>query len=655
MNRLLRIVLTLMLGALAAVSAEAASRSWTQLGLPGGPVRTVAVATNGRTVYAGTLAGVFKSVDGGRSWFRSSDGLRGRIVTLRGAPRHPATVYAATTEGVFASFDAAGTWQKRSRGLPASGELRDLQVAASSPSSLYALVRTRPAEPRFLDRVYRSTDAGLSWSLASAGLPSGTDPFNSVFGLAVHPARREVVLAATFRGLFRTEDGGKKWVRSGLAGCQVSQVAFDRLQPDRVYALACESDAFVHEVFVSQNGGRTWAARREDFDASGGVRVLAPDPTRAGAAYVLTTMGHLFRTTDGAVTWKAAGGVDLFPQIEDLVPDPTRPGMIYLTRSAYDPRDVSLHKSSNGGATWRPAEAGIQAPLVSALAVEPATEDVYAGLAHGGLWRWLASEGSWTPLGFENRPVWALAFDPKAPGTIYAVVDTDQSVFRSLDGGADWESLGDLTGVLAITVVDGVLWASRFSTYRWDSATSSWEAVGCDGDSRVLAGVGSGSSATLWCDSLRDIETTGADLLSYSKDGGATWSSDRITVPGQARAIAIDPKDPDRVFVARAHDSMYPGTGGVSYTNDGGKTWKHLSFPGQPDFSSVALDPLDGQHVVAATSENVFESLDGGATWRDASHGLLAGAGRLVFDPQNPGRLYAGGEGGVFALSPRED
>lgn len=655
MNRLLRIVLTLMLGALTAASAEAASRSWTQLGLPGGPVRTVSVATNGRTVYASTLAGVFKSVDGGRSWFRSSEGLRGRIVALRGAPRHPATVYAATTEGVFASFDAARTWQKRSRGLPAGGAFRDFQVASSNPSVLYALVRTEPAESRILDRVYRSADAGLSWSLASAGLPNGKDPFNWFFnGLAVHPARRDAVLAATFRGVFRTENGGKRWVRSGLVDHDVFQVAFDRLQPDRVYALASERGGSFFKIFVSQNGGRAWAARSEDFLGTGGV-YLAPDPTRAGAAYVLSFMGHLFRTTDGAVTWNVIGGVDLFPQIQELVPDPTRPGVMYLTRSAYDPRDVSLSKSSNGGETWRPAEAGIQAPLVSALAVDPATEEVYAGLAHGGLWRWQAAEGGWTPLGFENRPVWALAFDPKAPGTVYAVVDSDRSVFRSLDAGAHWESLGDLTSVLAITVVDGVLWASRFSTYRWDSATSSWEAAGCEGDSRVLAGVESGSAATLWCDSLRDIETTGADLLFYSKDGGATWSTDRIIVPGQTRAIAIDPKDPDRVFVARAHDSMYPGTGGVSYTNDGGKTWKHLSFAGKPDFSSVALDPLDAQHVVAATSDKVFESLDGGAAWRDASNGLLVGAGLLVFDPQNPGRLYAGGEGGVFVLSPAED
>lgn len=650
----MRVHLVFMAGAILfmTAAAEAASRTWVQLGPPGGPVEGVAVATNGRTVYARTGAGVFKSTNGGRSWFRSSAGLRGALSVLRSAPGHPATVYAATTEGVFASFDAARTWTRRSRGLPAGGAIRDLEVAASNPSTLYAIVRTEPAESRFLDAVYRSVDAGASWSRVGRGLPGLNNSHNETFfDLAIHPARRDTAFVATSLGLFRTESGGSRWVRSGFAGGGSSFVAFDRKQPDRLYVRAADS-----KIFVSTNRGRTWTPRNEDFLDAGGLRVFAPDPTRAAAAYALTGTGRLFETTDAAATWHEIGeGVGELPWLGDLVPDPTRSGVLYLTRPAYDPREVSLLKSSNGGVTWRPAETGIQAALVAALAVDPATEDVYAGLSYGGLWRWRSSDASWTPLGFEHTLVLGVAVDPSAPGTLYAVADSAWSVFRSVDAGAHWERLGDLNTVSDIAVVRGVLYAAGLGAgWRWDTATSNWQVIGCGGDTRVISGVSSGSSAILWCNDVGQVESTRTDFLSYSQDGGMTWSDPRIHVPGNTTDIAIDPQDPNRVVVARAPDPMYPDTGGLSITTDGGRTWREPVFPGKPGFGAAAIDPLDSRHIVVSSTIGVLESVDGGVTWKDIRDGGLPGIGaRLVFAPS--GRLYAGTSGGVFVLLSGED
>ena len=208
--------------------AAAQPNRWVPLGPEGGAVRSVVMAANGRTLYAGTPGGsVFRSMNRGRSWAPSSEGLRGAVIDLHNPLRQPGTVYAVTSEGIFASFDASRTWTPRNAGIPLNVGLVSLEVAPSAPANLYVIVRTRAGEDfPVLDRVYRTQNSGAGWSLANRGLPEGAGG-DQVFDLAVDPSRPQTVFAATALGLFKTTNGGGRWARSGFAGSQVTAVAID--------------------------------------------------------------------------------------------------------------------------------------------------------------------------------------------------------------------------------------------------------------------------------------------------------------------------------------------------------------------------------------------------------------------------------------------
>jgi len=112
--------------------------------------------------------GVFKSVDGGRTWRNTP--AEGSVLAIAIDPQTPSTVYAAGSKAPFGghilkSADGGGSWSAVNKGL-ACQEVTTLALDPSTPSTLYAGCRGETL-------LFKSTDGGASWSPSAAGIRGG--------------------------------------------------------------------------------------------------------------------------------------------------------------------------------------------------------------------------------------------------------------------------------------------------------------------------------------------------------------------------------------------------------------------------------------------------------------------------------------------------
>jgi photosystem II stability/assembly factor-like uncharacterized protein len=140
-----------------------------------------------------------------------------------------------------------------------------------------------------------------------------------------------------------------------------------------------------------------------------------------------------------------------------------------------------------------------------------------------------------------------------------------------------------------------------------------------------------------------------------STDFGNTWNpifDDQPT--GSIGAVAVAPSDPNIIYAGSGEGLQRPdlSTGdGIYKSTDAGKTWKHLGLRDGQQISSIAIDPRDPNVVFVAVlghpygpnaERGVFRSTDGGASWTKVLYkDENTGARQVEFDPSNPRKIYA--------------
>jgi photosystem II stability/assembly factor-like uncharacterized protein len=140
-----------------------------------------------------------------------------------------------------------------------------------------------------------------------------------------------------------------------------------------------------------------------------------------------------------------------------------------------------------------------------------------------------------------------------------------------------------------------------------------------------------------------------------STDYGRVWRpifDDQPT--GSIGALAVAPSNPDILYVGSGEGLQRPdlSTGdGIYRSADGGKTWTHLGLRDGQQIPAISVDPRDPNRLFVAvlghpygpnTERGVYRSTDGGQTWQRVLYkDENTGATEVVFDPQNPETLYA--------------
>ena len=219
--------------------------------------------------------------------------------------------------------------------------------------------------------------------------------------LAVDPRRSSTwYLAVGSGGVWKTENAGTTWtpIFDDQASYSIGAIALDPSNPDVVWVGTGENVSGRHVgwgdgVYKSLDGGESW--QRMGLERSEHIGDVVVDPRDGNVVYVaaegpLWSPGGdrgLYKTEDGGATWRQILALDQHTGVTDVEIDPRNPDVLYA--ASYQRRrhvwsllaggpGSGIHKSTDGGATWRRLERGLPAGDMGkiGLAVSPADPDV---------------------------------------------------------------------------------------------------------------------------------------------------------------------------------------------------------------------------------------------------------------------------------------
>ena len=196
-------------------------------------------------------------------------------------------------------------------------------------------------------------------------------------------------------------------------------------------------------------------------------RELVIQPARANpsAIYAATDNG-VFKSTDGGASWTAANAGLAGIVVVSLAIDPSNPATLYAGTAG-----SRVFKTTNGGQSWTAASSGLDDTIILSLAIDPANSNtIYCGTATSaffpgsGVFKSTDGAQSWivSNSGLPVAIIDVLRIDPSSPATIYAGTNF-AGVFKSTNGGQSWTAAN--SGMTPALVEDVAVDPANSATY----------------------------------------------------------------------------------------------------------------------------------------------------------------------------------------------
>jgi photosystem II stability/assembly factor-like uncharacterized protein len=569
--------------------------------------------------------GVYKSIDGGKSWKNVGLEKSEHISKIVVDPRDSNVVYVAAQgplwapggdRGLYKTTDGGKTW-KAVLTISENTGVTDVILDLTNPDILYASAYQRRRHVFTLidggpeSAIHKSTDGGKTWTKLKEGLPK--EDMGRI-GLAMAPHNPKIIYATIEStrkagGFFVSKDGGssfKKVNDYSAPGAQYyGEIFVDPNDDDRIYS----ADVWVR---VSDDGGKTWRKLDEKWKHPDN-HVVWIDPATSDHL-LIGCDGGLYESFDRAETWnfKANLPVTQFYRVsaDDALPFYSVYGGTQDNFSLGGPARTTDAKGIVN-ADWYVTQGGDGFRSVP----DPKNSNIiYAESQNGGLVRFDKRTGE--ALDIEPQPTGSM--DPLrknwdspiivSPHDSNRIYFAAQYVLRSDDRGNTWKAISpDLTRHIDRNTlpVMGRVWgvdavAKGASTSWYGNIVSLAESTLQEG--LIYAGTDDG-------------------LVQVTEDGGAHWRKvDHIAgVPDMTYVSRLEASQHDANVVYAAFDNHKTGDFKpyVLKSGDRGKTWTSIAgdLPTRGSSYAVVEDRVDPNLLFAGTEYGLFVSQNGGSSW----------------------------------------
>jgi len=409
--------------------------------------------------------------------------------------------------------------------------------------------------------------------------PEGPDG-GDARSFAADPANHQHLYLGTANGwIYQSQDGGKRWSRLARVGMRddlvLDHILVDPADPKHIVAGAWVVADLQHPdggIFISQDGGLTWASQPDMRGQSVLALAIAPSDPKS---MVAGTLQGVFRSQDSGAHWQRISPEDNkeIHEVQSLAIDPTDPGIIYVG---------TWHlpwKTSDGGATWTSIKDGI----------------------------------------IEDSDVFSILIDPKQPSVVY--LSACSGIYKSEDGGAKF------TGGVGINKAQGIPSTARRTRvlkqdpghldtvyagtteglYRTDDAGKLWtETTGSD---VIVNDVYVDPT-----DPHNVLLATDRQGVLASDDGGSSFlPSNSGFSARQITAYSGDARQTATVYVGVVNDKE---SGGVFVSHTGGlRGWTQLSG-GLDGHDVFSLGQAPDGSMLAGTEHGIYRLKD--VVWQRA-------------------------------------
>tara|TARA_R110002051_G_scaffold28_6_gene212 strand:+ start:4365 stop:7508 length:3144 start_codon:yes stop_codon:yes gene_type:complete len=636
----------------------------------------------------------------------------GRSAAVTGVPGEPNLFYfGAAGGGVWKTLDGGRTWDNISDGY-FGGSIGAVEVAKSDPNVIYVGGGEKTLRGNVSSGygVWKTEDGGKTWTTA------GLEKSRHVPRLRVHPTDYNIVYAAVLgdiykptkdRGIYKSTDGGKNWKQVLFVNEQAGAVdlTIDPNNPRIIYASTWHAQRTPYSLisggdgsalWKSMDSGETWTeiSKNEGFpkDTLGiiGVAVSPKNSERVWAIVENKNKGGLYRSEDGGKTWSVVNEERKIRQ-----------RAWYYTRVYADTQDedvvyvlnVNYHKSTDGGKSFNT----FNAPHGDHHDLWISPEDSQRMIIGDDGGAQISYDGGETWSTYYNQPTaqfYRVTTDNSFPYRIY-VAQQDNSTLRidhrsdenSIDKGNWEETAGGESAWIAVDPKnDDIVYGGSYDGFltRVNHKTGTVRGINVWPDNPMGAGAEAMKYRFQWNFPILFSRHNPKKLYTFSnyvhvtENEGQSWevlSGDLTRNDPTKLGSSGGPITQDNTSVEyyctifSANESplkeglLWVGSddGLIHVSKDAGATWDNVTPTNMPEWNMInSIEPSafdEGTCYIAATRYKLgdfqpylYKTTDYGKSWTKITDGIPAEHFTRVVreDPKRKGLLYAGTETGMY-------